>query len=137
MPGHDEGRDRTTILVVDDDATIRDLIRTVLAQFDARVLLAGSAEEAAVSAATEPHIDLLLTDVLLPGENGAELATTLHGTHPAVRVIYVTGWRDHAALDHVPDTMILTKPFEPKELARVVATALGRNGETKGQRRLV
>jgi CheY-like chemotaxis protein len=121
--------DRPTILVVEDDATIRDLIRTVLARFDARLMLAGSAEEAAAAAAAEPHIDLLLTDVLLPGASGRELATTLRGTHPALRVIYITGWRENTALDGIPDAMILSKPFELKELARVVASALGRDGE--------
>lgn len=129
MAGDGEGHDRSTILVVEDDATIRDLIRTVLARFDAHLLLAGSAEEATAAAAAEPHIDLLLTDVLLPGASGRELATTLRGTHPALRVIYMTGWREHAALDHVPDAMILRKPFELKELARIVASALGHDGE--------
>ena len=130
MAGDDGARDRTTILVVDDDATVRDQVRTVLTRFDARVLLTGSAEEAAVAAAAEPHIDLLLTDVQLPGESGAELAAALRGSHPALMVIYLTGWRDHAALDHVPETMILGKPFELKELARVVAAALGCDGKT-------
>ena len=74
----------------------------MLARSDAHLLLAGSAEEATAAAAAEPHIDLLLTDVLLPGASGRELATTLRGTHPALRVIYMTGWREHAALDHVP-----------------------------------
>jgi CheY-like chemotaxis protein len=121
---HDGSGDRSTILVVDDEVAIRELIRTVLAPTGARVLLAGSAQEAFAIAAGEAHIDLLLTDVVLPGKSGTALATTLHDAHPALTVIYMTGWREHTALDGVPDAMVLSKPFELKELARLVASAL-------------
>jgi DNA-binding NtrC family response regulator len=119
-----EEDDRTTILVVDDEEAIRELIRTVLAPIGARVLLTGSAEEARAVAA-DTQIDLLLTDVVLPGANGAELATTLRAAQPALQVIYMTGWREHVELADVPDAMVLGKPFQMKELARVVASALG------------
>ncbi len=122
-----EAGERPTILVVEDDETIRELIRKLLARFGARLLIAGSAEEASAFAAAEPRIDLLLTDVQLPGASGMELASTLGGTHPDMRVIYMTGWRDHASLDNVPDAMILSKPFQLKELERIVASALGRD----------
>jgi DNA-binding NtrC family response regulator len=118
---------QTTILVVDDEDGIRDLIRTVLEPTGAQLLLAGSAEEAAAAAA-DAHIDLLLTDVTLPGASGTELATTLRTRQPALKVIYMTGWQEHVSLDDVPDALILNKPFELIELARFVAAALGREG---------
>ena len=124
------GVEGTTILVVEDDGTIRDLIETVLARSGARVLLAASAEEAVATAAAEPQLDLLLTDLLLPGASGRELAMQLRPMHPALKVIYMTGWREHASLDGIPDAVVLSKPFQLKELARVVASALGRDGET-------
>ena len=125
MTGQNDGAgDRSTILVVEDEEAIRELVRTVLAPIGARVLLAGSAEEALAAAAGEAQIDLLLTDVVLPGEHGTQLATTLRDAHPALTVIYMTGWREHVALDGIPDAMVLSKPFELKELARLVASAL-------------
>jgi CheY-like chemotaxis protein len=119
-----EAGDGATILVVEDEEAIRELIRAVLAPTGARLLLTGSAEEAgAVAAGT--HIDLLLTDVVLPGATGAELAATLRAAQPALKVIYMTGWREHIELADVPDATVLSKPFQIKELARVVASALG------------
>ena len=120
-----EEDDRATILVVEDEEAIRGLIRTVLAPTGVRVLLTGSAEEAS-AAATGTHIDLLLTDVVLPGASGKELATTLGDAQPGLKVIYMTGWREHVELIDVPDALVLSKPFQMKELARVVASALGR-----------
>ncbi len=105
------GRDRTTILVVEDDETVRELVRKALAPLGTRVLVAGSATEALVAAAGT-HIDLLLTDVGLPGASGTELATELRATQPALRVIYMTGWQEHNALADVPDGLLLSKPFD-------------------------
>ena len=119
-----EESDRPTILVVEDEEAIRELIRRVLGTTGAHVLLSGSAEEAAAAAA-ESHIDLLLTDVVLPGASGKELATRLRATQPGLRVIYMTGWREHVEVD-IPDAIVLSKPFQMKELVRVVASALGR-----------
>jgi len=118
--------DRTTILVVEDDETVRELVRKALARLGTRVLVAGSATEA-LEAAAGTHIDLLLTDVGLPGASGTELATELCATQPALRVIYMTGWQEHNALADVPDGLLLSKPFDLAGLQRAVADALGKN----------
>ena len=116
--------DRTTIMVVEDDDAVLELIRQVLAPTGARLLLAGSAEEASTLVTGDAQLDLLLTDVLLPGARGTELAASLGATRPALRVIFMTGWREHASLADAKDGVILAKPFELKELARAVANAL-------------
>jgi CheY-like chemotaxis protein len=118
--------DRTTILVVEDDEAVRELIRKALAPIGSRLVLAGSAAEAAAAAAGT-HIDLLLTDVGLPGASGTELAAKLRAEQPALRVIYITGWHDHIALGDVPDGLLLRKPFDLAELTWVVASALGKH----------
>jgi CheY-like chemotaxis protein len=118
--------DRTTILVVEDDEVVRGLVRKALTQLGTRVLVAGSADEA-LAAAAGTHIDLLLTDVGLPGASGTELATALRAAQPALRVIYMTGWQEHNALVDVPDGLLLSKPFDLAELERAVAGALGKN----------
>ena len=118
--------DRTTILVVEDDEAIRELVRKALAPLGTHVLLAGSAAEAlAVAAGT--HVDLLLTDVGLPGASGTELATELCAERPDLQVIYMTGWQEHVALADVPEGALLSKPFSLAELTRVVAGALDRS----------
>jgi two-component system cell cycle sensor histidine kinase/response regulator CckA len=120
-----EAGDQPTILLVEDDEAVRELIRKTLAPSGSRVLVAGSATEAhGVAAGT--LIDLLLTDVVLPGASGIDLATKLRAEQPALRVIYITGWHDHSALADISDgDQLLKKPFDMSELALAVASELG------------
>jgi len=118
-----EAGDRTTILVVEDDAAVRELIRKVLAPAGSRLLLAGSVAEAAAAAAGT-KLDLLLTDVGLPDGSGTDLAAGLRAEQPDLRVIYMTGWQEHLALADIPEGALLSKPFSLAELARVVAGAI-------------
>jgi DNA-binding response OmpR family regulator len=127
MGGHraDAGA-QTTILVVEDDEGVRDLIRKALAPIGARLLVAGSAADAVVLAADE-HVDLLLADVVLPGASGPELAAQLRAARPTLQVIYITGWDDHSALAGVPEGVpLLKKPFDVWELAQAVTSALSK-----------
>ena len=118
--------DRTTILVVEDDETVRELVLKVLAPLGTQVLVAGSAAEA-LAAAAGTRIDVLLTDVSLPGASGTELATELRTEQPDLQVIYMTGWQEHLALADIPEGALLSKPFNLAELTRVVAGALDRS----------
>ena len=118
--------DRTTILVVEDDETVRELVRKALAPLGTRVLVAGSAAEA-LAAAAGTHIDLLLTDVGLPGASGTELATELRAAQPDLRVIYMTGWQEHLRSRTSLTDVLLSKPFTLAELERAVADALDKN----------
>ena len=118
---------QTTILVVEDDEAVRELIQKTLAPIGSRLLVAGSAEEAALLAA-EAEIDLLLTDVVLPGASGTELATWLLAEQPTLGVIYITGWEEHSALAGIPSgAPLLRKPFDLWELAQSVTSALGKD----------
>jgi DNA-binding NtrC family response regulator len=116
---------QTTILLVEDDEAVRELIRKALTRIGSRLVVAGSAAEATAIAA-EMHIDLLLTDVVLPGASGIDLAAVLLARQPRLGVIYMTGWEEHSALAAIPDGVpVLKKPFDLWELAQAVTTVLG------------
>ena len=105
---------RETILLVEDEAGIRALVRKILRRENYIVLEAGSAEEALAVAVSAPKIDLLITDVKLPGASGRELAERLRKTRPDVRVLYVSGYTDDDAVrtGAIPSgSRFLQKPF--------------------------
>jgi len=116
--------DRATVLVVEDDQSVLELIRLVLIRTGVRAFIAESAMEAA-AIANEAHIDLLVTDVVLPGASGVELAALLRAERPSLRVLFITGWADPSELNDLADGMLLRKPFDVRDLERAVATALG------------
>ncbi len=119
---------RETILLVEDEAGIRALVRKILRREKYNVLDAGSAEEALnVAGAHEGSIDLLITDVMLPGMGGRQLAEGLHETIPNVRVLYVSGFTDDEAVrtgDFPPGSKFLQKPFTLSALVGKVREAL-------------
>ncbi len=106
---------RETILVVDDEAGIRGLMRKILRRERYVVVEAGSAEEAL--AAAEAHgqpFDLLLTDVMLPGMLGPELARQMYAAQPSLKVLYISGYTPDEAVrsgDSPPGARFLPKPF--------------------------
>ena len=112
-----------TVLLVEDEAGVRRLAREVLSRYGYRVLEAGDGNEALrVAGAHEGPIDLLLTDVVMPGMSGAELAERFHALRPEAPVLYASGYADEAVMrlgirDGVP---FLQKPFEPDDLVRRV-----------------
>lgn len=114
---------RRTVLAVEDDDAVRELIRLALEETGARILLAGSGAKAAALAAGMP-IDLLIADVVLPDQSGIDLARTLRAERPALCVIYVTGLNDLAAFAKVEDDPRVLKPFTLDEMRRAVARAL-------------
>jgi YesN/AraC family two-component response regulator len=90
-------------------------------------LAANSAEEALSMANDEERVDLLLTDVIMPGMNGRELSQALRGMRPELRVIYVSGYTDDAVLRsgiHAQRDGFLQKPFALSHLAREVRDIL-------------
>lgn len=106
---------RETILLVEDEAGIRALVRKILRRENYNVLEAGSAEEAMAMAATVPgEIDLLVTDVMLPNLSGRDLAEHLRGARPDLKVLYVSGYTDDDAVRTgviPPGSKFLQKPF--------------------------
>src|ERR1700744_3464637 len=88
-----------TILVVDDAEVLRPLLTEVLESYGYRVLLAASGPEALAVAEQAPGpIDLLLTDLVMPGMSGHELAGRLSERLPALKVLFTSGYPDDASL---------------------------------------
>ncbi len=115
------------ILVVEDSPQLRSLMREVLEMHGYRVLDA-STGRAALEVATQPgtHIDLLLTDVIMPGMNGRELADTLTAKQPGLKVVFASGYTADALTRYGVGTGsgYLQKPFSPKILASKVREIL-------------
>jgi two-component system, cell cycle sensor histidine kinase and response regulator CckA len=118
-----------TILVVEDEDGVRNLIRTVLKRAGYQVMDARHGEEALQLA--ESHagsIDLVMTDVVMPQISGRELATRLSALHPESRLLFMSGYTDssvvqqHGFLD--PQTPFLQKPFTPAVLTGKVREIL-------------
>ena len=87
------------------------------------VLVAANADEASLLFEENPSIDLLLTDVVMPGASGPELVTRLVERRPALKVIYMSGYTDDAIVHHGvldPGIAFLHKPFTSETLGRKI-----------------
>ena len=119
-----------TILLVEDDDAVRPVVREVLLRAGYDVLEAGDPHEAlAVGRKSERPIHLLLTDVVMPGLNGRELAQRLNAVRQETRLLYMSGHTDAEMFDEgiVADgAMFIHKPFTPTELTRKVREVLDR-----------
>jgi two-component system, cell cycle sensor histidine kinase and response regulator CckA len=112
-----------TVLLVDDDAEVRMFVREMLVDSGYRVLVAGRGEEAIELARSHDDIDIVLTDVIMPGLSGRETVERLRETHPDVGVLYMSGYTDDAVLRRgvlEQGTAFLQKPFGSADLARKV-----------------
>jgi signal transduction histidine kinase/CheY-like chemotaxis protein len=122
---------RETVLLVEDEPSVRDLANRLLKQQGYTVLEAANGEEALrlVQENMGERIHLLLTDVVLPQIGGKELADKLKMFRPDLKVLYTSGYTDYAIVHHgVLDsgTHFLQKPFSLKTLSRKVREALDR-----------
>ncbi|MBI5502764.1 MAG: PAS domain S-box protein [Deltaproteobacteria bacterium] len=117
-----------TVLVVEDNELVRGLAVRVL-RTQGYVVLDAPHPDAALrlAAAHAGDIHLLLTDVVMPGHSGRELAAVLCAARPALRVLYMSGYTDNVIAHHgvlEPGTPFLEKPFTPQALARKVRAVL-------------
>ncbi len=121
-------RGTETILLVEDEQAVRDLARLVLERQGYIVLAAADGREALQVAARDPrHLDLLVTDVVMPGMSGPDLARTLRAGRPDLRVLLLSGYtRDAVGRRNELEAgmAFLGKPFTPDTLARKVHEAL-------------
>jgi two-component system, cell cycle sensor histidine kinase and response regulator CckA len=119
---------RETVMVVDDDPVLWALIQRILREHGYTVVGARSAE--AASGLWRDHlglIDLLVTDVVMPGRSGRELATELTALRPGLKVLYMSGYTDDVMLSRgvlEPGAHFLTKPIAPDDLLRTVRALL-------------
>jgi CheY-like chemotaxis protein len=125
---HSSAGGQETILMVEDEDAVRDLLHTVLAQSGYRVLPTRDAAEAMRTA--EQHglaIQLLLTDMVMPGMTGLELAQRLRSVRPGLKVLLLSGYTEQPPLtdkDDTHHTQFLQKPVLPDLLLREVRVLL-------------
>ncbi len=117
-----------TILVVEDDADLRDTVVTALTQFGYHALSAPNAAAALQILGGSEHVDLLFTDIMMPGGTlGPELARRARELRPRIEVLFTTGYADSAVLSGgISPTEILHKPYRNEELALRVRHVLDR-----------
>lgn len=129
MPSREHSAAAVSILVVDDDPTVLQVMADILGQAGYRVLLAGgawNAIETFEAAASPPH--LLVTDVIMPDLTGPVLAARLRKRRPELKVLFVSGYHDTELVQRFVGQQgfaLLAKPFTPDGLLRTVEQALG------------
>jgi len=115
-----------TILLAEDEPLLRELGETILTQAGYKIQTAPNAEELKRFVAEhDGKIDLLLTDVVMPGMSGPELVRLVRARWPDVRVLYMSGYADDEIEDLDRDAGFLQKPFTPMELTAKIAEMLG------------
>ena len=131
MPAQNQGqpkRGTETILVVEDDPSVRTLVRDELRKLGYRVVEAKNGVEACLLATQQTgSLDLLLTDVVMPGMGGRELAQHLSVIKPDLRILFISGYTDDVGIMGGQDedlSSFLQKPFTPEVLAHAVRDLL-------------
>jgi two-component system, cell cycle sensor histidine kinase and response regulator CckA len=127
-----KGEGSETILLVEDDAAVRAVAERSLARFGYAVLSAERGEDAvAIAESHDGTIDLLLTDIMMPGMNGVEVASAIAKARPGILVFFMSGYADQDLVRRgllEPGTHFLQKPFTPQELAIRIRSILDRPG---------
>jgi CheY-like chemotaxis protein len=129
--GHQDLRGHETILVVEDQREVRELTRIILEGYGYHVLDAANGQEAI--RVCQPHagtIHAVVTDVVMPGMNGWDLAARLTALRPEIRVLFMSGYIDNVAMRQtVFDGAVdfIQKPFTPEGLARKLRESLNRS----------
>ncbi len=113
-----------TILLVDDSPRVRPLVRQILTEAGWNVLEAGRPEEAvALLEKHQAEIALLLTDIMMPGMSGVELAGRAKAARPGIRVLCMSGFDVHETIHEGVE--FIAKPFHPNALVEKVREMLG------------
>jgi two-component system, cell cycle sensor histidine kinase and response regulator CckA len=124
---------KETIFLVEDDGAVRSMARSVLASQGYQVLEAPNGTEALLQASLyQAPLHLLVTDVVMPGMNGPQLAQAVKESHPEIKVLFLSGFTDealaaHGLLDIGPP--FLKKPYAPDELTQKVREVLDAPGQ--------
>jgi len=113
-----------TVLVVDDDGAVRDVTAATLKEIGYRVLEADSGAGALDIIGRGAIPDLMVIDFAMPGMSGAELARRVKDDHPAMPLLFVTGFADRTLLAGINEAQIIGKPFVTAELSEKVRLAL-------------
>jgi two-component system, response regulator PdtaR len=119
---HHRAEHPAVILVVDDDELVREMMASFLSMKGYRVLEAGSADEAVSLLAAPKPVDVVVTDVRMPGQlDGLGLASWIRDHRPEIRVLVTSGHTSAAQqAASVSDGPLIPKPYQPKEVVRRV-----------------
>jgi len=131
-PQHDRVRGSETILLVEDDPAVRELVESLLAAQGYSVLVSQEPQDVATICEQHPErIHLLLTDLILPGVSGREIAKRVSSLRPDIKVLFMSGYTDDALIhSHGFDETFafLQKPFSAVTLATKVREVLDADG---------
>jgi CheY-like chemotaxis protein len=120
---------RRTILVVEDERPVRDLLVAVLTRLGFEVRACATAEEA-IELERQQAVDVLLTDVMLPSMSGPELARTIRARSPRTRVLFMSGYAGALLRDEdMRGADFLQKPFDAKTVTQKIEGLLDREDE--------
>ena len=110
------------VLVVEDDASVARMVGDMLISLNYKVMIAGDSAEAMAILMTSQKLDLVLSDVVLPGDtNGSRLADQISDTHPALPVRFMSGFASRNGPNGpIPEERLLVKPFDRRKLADFV-----------------
>jgi DNA-binding response OmpR family regulator len=116
-----------TILVIDDEENIRELMRAILENAGYTILDAADGD-VGIEIARSNRVDLIITDLIMPGKEGIETITALRREHPHLKIIAISGAIDSATYLHMADHLgadeTIGKPFQPNELIETVGRLL-------------
>jgi two-component system cell cycle sensor histidine kinase/response regulator CckA len=116
---------RRSVLLVEDEDRLRKLVRFTLESQGYVVTDARSGEAALALLAPERKFDLLVTDLMMPGIDGRELATRVRAARPEIPVVFVSGYvPDHRRVEGLAGAVFLPKPFTPVDLVKAVEKAI-------------
>jgi nitrogen-specific signal transduction histidine kinase len=126
IPGFERGD--KSILIVEDDALVREYVVTQIGRLGYKTLAASNATEALAIINGSESVDLLFTDVIIPGGmNGRQLATEALTQRPELKILYTSGYTENAIVHHGrldAGVLLLPKPYLSSDLARMIRTAL-------------
>ncbi len=120
-------RGKESIVLVEDEPTVRDVVAATLKMLGYRTHVFGTGEDALAALPSIGELDLLITDVILPGVNGSVLAERFREQRPSLRVLFTSGYTDDAIAQHgvlQEGVRYLAKPFGPQALAAKVRAVL-------------
>jgi CheY-like chemotaxis protein/two-component sensor histidine kinase len=114
-------KENETVLLVEDEESVRSIAATMLSKLGYRVLVASNGKDALLLAREHTHrIDALITDIVMPGMNGRELAEQLGVYHPEARVLYASGYTEDVMIHHgvnQENVRFVGKPYSMRALA--------------------
>ena len=118
------------ILIADDDAVQRRLVENMVQKcgYEALVVDSGDAAIAALTAADAPVIDAMVLDLVMPGLDGRALSRRVLSEKPATKVVFMSGYTEHAALNNAalgPEDYFVQKPFSARVLSDTLRRAMG------------